>query len=115
MQAATVIQPRIDGRMIGQILAIIDRRPLDLANGSVDFLDGDMLVPFDLEVAAFARQMSPCVTQIVQRMKISGVSPGNCLGAAVQREEHRKRNRRENRKREDFHWQLCITFSPWGK
>jgi hypothetical protein len=39
MQAARPVEPGIDGRVIVEILAVVNRSPLDLADGVVDLMD----------------------------------------------------------------------------
>jgi hypothetical protein len=60
----------INRRMVIQILAIIDRRMLDLCNGLVDFADRTLLFPVHPVTWSHALQMSACVAQIGEGVQI---------------------------------------------
>jgi acetylglutamate synthase len=64
----------INRRMVIQILAIIDRRMLDLCNGLVDFADRTLLFPVHPVTWSHALQMSACVAQIGEGVQICGSS-----------------------------------------
>jgi hypothetical protein len=72
LQAASPLEPDINRRVIAQILAVVNRRSLDLANGCVDFADRfPFLFPQFSVVRAL--QMGSGVPQIGKGVQVSGM------------------------------------------
>lgn len=69
MQAARPVEPGINRWVIVQMLAVVDRSPLDVADGLVDFMDRFLfLLPQFSMSGAF--QVGSCVPQIGQGVQI---------------------------------------------
>src|ERR1700722_5535085 len=77
VQAAGPIEMRVNGHVIIDVLAVIDRSVLDLKDGGIDFLDG-----FAFLLAAFATvgtfEVGARIAQIGQSMQVSGGLPPRC-------------------------------------
>ena len=71
--AAKPVQPGVDRRVIVQILAVVNRSPLDLVDGRVDFTDRS-LFPFTQGSVAGLFQVSSGGPQIAQSAQISRMS-----------------------------------------
>ena len=79
MQAAGPVESGVNRRVLVQVLAIINRSPLDLANGLVDLMDRPLFLFAQFPVVG-ALQMGSCVAQIGQSMQI-GRMPILCKSA----------------------------------
>jgi hypothetical protein len=76
MVTARSIHAGIDGRMVGQIFAIINRRAFDLIDCSVDFVNGALFFVVNPVGRREPVEVSPRVTQISERVQVSGMSSG---------------------------------------
>jgi hypothetical protein len=73
VQTAMPLHLRVDGRMVGKILAVIDGGLLDFPDGLIDFVDGDPLVPLPLGIAGLAFDVRPGVAKVLEGMEIGRV------------------------------------------
>ena len=69
MKPAGIIQGGVDGRMIVEILAVIDGSFFDFVDGAVDGFDGEMVAWTDV----LASEEKASGTQVRQRMEIAGM------------------------------------------
>jgi hypothetical protein len=73
VQAAVIWLVGIARGMVLEVLAVVDRRFLDLVDRRIDVGDRLRLVPLDVRIAVTALQVPARLTQIGQRMKICRV------------------------------------------
>src|SRR5450755_1904314 len=93
MVTARSIHAGIDGWMVGQIFAIINRGPFDLIDGSVDFVNGALFFVVNPVGRREPVEVSPRVTQVRERMQVGGMSsrfigPGQSGAKGNQKHQH---------------------------
>jgi hypothetical protein len=71
VKAAGAIHSSIDRRMVVQILAIVNRSLLNLANGSVDLVDGVLFFFVHVMGRSQILQVGACVPQVGKCMQVS--------------------------------------------
>ncbi len=81
MKTASASHPRIDWRVVIQILAVVDRSPLNFVDGFVDLVDGVLFLFVHVIGGSQVLQMSAGMPQIGQRVQI-GRMPSRFLGNA---------------------------------
>jgi hypothetical protein len=74
VETSAPVEAGINGRMIVQVLAIIDGRSLDFADSFIDIVDGFLFL-FAQFPAVGPLEMSPGMAQIRQSMQISRMLP----------------------------------------
>ena len=76
----------VDGWMVIGVLAVIDGRVLDLANGCIDLGDGVIVfMPHRLPLPAFA-EVGASVTEVIERVEVSGMRSRH-LGTSCRRKQ----------------------------
>jgi len=73
--AASASYVRIDRRMVIQILAIVNRRVLDLSDGFVDLLHGVIFFSIHAAGPSYGLQMSAGVAQVGKRVQVCRMPP----------------------------------------
>jgi hypothetical protein len=79
VKAAGAIHVRIDGRMVVQILAVIDGGALDFADGFVDFLNGVLLFVVHVLGRRQLAQVSARMPQVSESVQVGGM-PSRFVG-----------------------------------
>ena len=74
VEAAGPVHMRIDRRVIVQVLAVVNRGPLDFVDGFVDLVNGVFLFFIHVMSGGWVFQMSACVTEIGECVQVSGMS-----------------------------------------
>jgi hypothetical protein len=70
VKAPGAVHVGIDRRMIVQILAVIDRSPLDFADGFVDLFDSVLFFLVHVMGRGKVLEMSACVPQVGERVQV---------------------------------------------
>jgi hypothetical protein len=93
METARSIHAGIDGRMVVEIFAIINRGPFDLIDCSVDFANGALFFVVDRVGWHEPVEISARVTQVGERVQVGGmpsgfVGPGQSGAQGNQKHQH---------------------------
>ena len=70
VDAADVVAPEVDRRVVRKLLPVVDRSCLDFANCQIDFSNGHVLVPAELPAAALAFKLRPRMAEVDQGMQV---------------------------------------------
>jgi hypothetical protein len=92
LKAAGAVHVHIDGRMIVQILAVVDGGAFDFLNGFVDLFDGVLLFFVHVISGGRALKVSASVPQIGEGVQISGMASWFVSEAKGGAEGDKKRN-----------------------
>jgi hypothetical protein len=76
VQTSPVLVRNVNGGMVAEVFSIVDGRALDLANGRVDVLDGDILMAADGGASRTMLQKPPRRSQIGKGVEIGRMLAG---------------------------------------
>jgi hypothetical protein len=75
MITAGATEVRVDGRMVIQILAVVDGSTLDFGDGLVDLDDGVFFFAVHMARVRLVREMSARVAKVGESMEVGGMMP----------------------------------------
>jgi hypothetical protein len=75
MIAAGATEVRVDGRMVIQILAVVNGSALDFGDGLVDLDDGVFFFAVHMAGVSLVCEMGPRVAKVGERVEVSGMMP----------------------------------------
>jgi len=75
MIAASSTEVSVDGRMIVQILTIVDGGALNFGDGSVDLDDSVLFFSVHTAGVSLVREVCPCVAKVGERVQVGGMTP----------------------------------------
>ena len=95
LQETAAVLLDVDLRVVVEVLAVIDRGTLDLADRGVDLGDRDVLIAGDDGIAGLVVEEPARRAQVGQRVEVARVLAGQRLGACRQRRQAKGEYERE--------------------